>query len=121
VRTTTGIEITESDLRIASVQFQLGRLRVLRVDQIEGFAALSGTEKATALASLLAKYPAYKTNTFLTIPRRMGVCRQIELPVEVGDRVGSAVALQIESLSPWTADEVYWDYAAAKPGEARPG
>jgi len=118
VRTTTGVEITDSDLRIASVQFQLGRLRVLRSEQIEGFVALSAAEKANAIASLVAKYPAFKTSTFLTVPRRMGVCRPIELPVEVGDRLGSAVGLQIESLSPWTADEVYWDYAAAKPGPA---
>jgi general secretion pathway protein L len=115
VRTTTGIEITDSALRVASVQFQLGRLRVLRSDQIDGFVALPASEKTAAIASLLAKYPGYRASTFLTVPRRLGVCRQIQLPVEVGERVGSAVALQIESLSPWTADEVYWDYAAAKP------
>jgi Tfp pilus assembly protein PilN len=120
LRTTTGIEITDSVLRIASVQSHLGRYRLLRFDQIEGFAGLSESEKANAVAALVARHPAYKARTFLTIPRRMGVCRQVELPVEVGERVGSAVALQIESLSPWTADEVYWDYAAARPGRGEP-
>jgi general secretion pathway protein L len=116
IRTTTGIEITDSALRIASVQARLGGYRLLRFDQIEGFAGLPEIEKVKALAALLAKYPSYKTSTFLTVPRRLGICREVELPVEVGDRVGSAIALQIESLCPWTADEVYWDFAVVPPG-----
>ena len=106
LRTTTGIEITDSALRIASVQSHFGGYRVLRFDQIEGFAGLSEKEKINAVATLAGKHAVYKARTFLTIPRRMGVCRQVELPAEVGDRVGSAIALQIESLGPWAADEV---------------
>jgi Tfp pilus assembly protein PilN len=117
VQTTTGIQLTDSALRVAVVQVRFGKFRLLRSDTIEGFAALSPEGKQSAVAALIKQLKLRRIPAFLTVPRQMGICRQIELPVEVGDRVGSAVGLQLESLSPWSADEVYWGYSVNPPAK----
>src|SRR5204863_4629037 len=45
------------------------------------------------------------------LPGRLGVIRDLEFPAAVGlgDGVRSAVSLQVENLSPWSLDEIYWD------------
>jgi Tfp pilus assembly protein PilN len=114
-QTHVGIDITESGLRLAAVQSRLGGHHVSKFEEISDFSKLSEAGKRTAIASLAQKYNLHRSLVFLTIPRQWGVLRQIGLPVEAADRIPSAVALQIESLSPWTVDEVYWDCAAEKP------
>jgi general secretion pathway protein L len=112
IQTTVGIDITESDLRIEVVQSRFGKSRLVSSQEIAGFAELSENAQQAAIADLAGNYGLGRARVFLTIPRRFGLSRQIELPVEVGNQLGSAVALQIESLSPWPSEEVYWGYAA---------
>jgi Tfp pilus assembly protein PilN len=89
----------------------------LRSDKIEGFSELSDEAKKSAVAALIEKMGLRRARAYLTVPRAMGVCRQVELPAEVGDRVGSAIALQLESLSPWGSDEVFWGFSEDRPGK----
>lgn len=110
-----GIDIGDSSLRIAVVQSRFGKLRLVTSEEISGFTQLAEDAQKDAVADLARKYGLARARVFLTIPRRFGLSRQIELPIEVGGQIGSAVALQIESLSPWPAEEVYWGYAAEKP------
>src|SRR5678815_2681692 len=117
IQTSVGIHITDTDLHMAVVQARLGRFRLLGSDEITGFAALSQDDKKSALSALIKKHGLRRAFVFLTVPRRMGICRNVELPVEVGDRANSAVGLQIESLSPWSAEEVYWGCAVERPGK----
>ena len=117
IQTSVGIHITDSALHLAVVQARLGRFRLVGSDEVAGFPQLSDEDKKSTLAALMRKHGLRKANVVLTVPRTMGVCRSVELPVEVGDRVDSAVGLQIESLSPWSAEEVYWGCAVERPGK----
>jgi Tfp pilus assembly protein PilN len=117
IQTSVGIHITDSALHLAVVQARLGRFHLLRSDELAGFPQLSDEDKRSALSALTRKHGLRRAHLFLTVPRKMGVCRNVELPVEVGDRVDSAVALQIESLSPWSSEEVYWGCAVERAGK----
>jgi general secretion pathway protein L len=117
IETTLGIHVDEADLRIAVVQARFGTFRCLKSDKIEGFSQLPDEAKKSAVAALIKKMGLRRARAFLTVPRDMGVSRQVELPVEVGDRVESAVALQLESLSPWSSDEVFWGFSADRSGK----
>jgi len=114
LQTTVRIEITESSLRIDVVQSRFGKVRIVSSEEITGFTNLDKTAQKAVVADLGRKYGLARRRVFLTIPRQFGLTRQIELPVEVGSQLGSAVALQIESLSPWPLGEVYWGHAAEK-------
>jgi len=115
LQTAVGIDISDSSLGIAVVQSRFGKLRLVNSEEIGGFPELSENAQEAAVADLAGKYGLGRARVFLTIPRRKGLSRQIELPVEVGAQMSSAVALQIESLSPWPSEEVYWGYAAENP------
>lgn len=114
-QTLVNIEIADSSLRIAVVQARFGKQRLVSSEAIGGFTELSESAQNAAVVDLAQKYGLQRARVFLTIPRQFGLSRQVELPVEVGDQLGSAVALQIESLSPWPSEEVYWGYAAERP------
>jgi len=116
LQTAAGIDVTDSSLGIAVVQSRFGKLHVVSSEEISGFKQLSEDAQKAAIEDLARKYGLARARVFLTIPRSFGLSRQIELPVEVGGQLSSAVALQIESLSPWPSEEVYWGYAAEKPG-----
>ncbi len=47
--------------------------------------------------------------------------RYLDLPVEVRESLRSAVEFQVESLSPWPKEEIYWDMSSkdrGKPGKS---
>jgi general secretion pathway protein L len=51
---------------------------------------------------------------FLTLGREKGVVRQLQLPVDVQQDLKSALTLQIEAISAWPEQDVYWDYIVEK-------
>src|ERR1051326_1140226 len=113
--TNLGIEISAKDLRVALVQRGFGKLRLLKTDEISGFADMPVEEQKTAIAGLIKKHKISANRVFLTLPRDQGIVRQIEFPAEVRDNLKSAVELQIEALCPWPAEEIYWDFAFREP------
>src|SRR5687768_2073545 len=115
IHSAIGLQLVDSDLRIAVLQSRLGKLRLVQSLRIQDFSKLTDEDKRNTLAALVSKHHFHRTQAFLTLPRKAGIIRQIELPVEIGDRLQSAIALQIESLSPWAIEEIYWNYASEKP------
>jgi Tfp pilus assembly protein PilN len=109
--TSVGIEAAGPDLRVAVVREFAGARRLLRMDKVAGFASLSDDDKAAALAAHFKQHKLSGYNVHLTLPGGFGVVRDLEFPATVGaaDALRSAVALQVENLSPWALDEMYWD------------
>jgi Tfp pilus assembly protein PilN len=117
-QTSVGIAVTDSGwLRIAAVRSGIGGFTQLRAEDIADFERKPEAEKREHVLGLAARFGLPFASVFLTLPRTMGVSRSIELPVEAADRATSAAALQIESLCPWTVDEVYWDCVVEKPAK----
>ena len=119
-QTIVGIETTGEDLRIAVLRAFAGKRRLVRLEALTGFAPLSDEDKATALAAYFKKNGLSSLNVYLTLPGTSGVIRDLEFPATVGtgDALRSAVSLQIENLSPWPAEEIYWDCAWELPAKA---
>src|SRR5262245_25056200 len=96
------IDVTAEELRISLVRQFMGKQRVLKTMSITDSAALPKTlGKSTNRA-------------FLSLQRDQGVVRQLQLPVDVKQDLKSALALQIEAISAWPEQDVYWDYLVDK-------
>jgi general secretion pathway protein L len=66
-------------------------------------------------AAVLAKALAKTSNrAFLHLRREQGVVRSLQLPVDVQQDLKSALALQIEAISAWPEQDVYWDHIVEK-------
>jgi Tfp pilus assembly protein PilN len=118
-QTTVGIEIAGADLRIAVLRAFAGKHRLLRTDTLTGFAGLSEEDKVASLAAHFKRHNLASLNIRLSVPGAWGVTRDLEFPASVGtgDALRSAAALQVESLSPWASDEIYWDCAWEPPAK----
>jgi Tfp pilus assembly protein PilN len=115
IGTTLGIEIGERDLRFAVIRTVYRKMRLVHSDEIIGFVDLSPEDRSGSVLQLIRKYRVSAGRVFLTLPRDRGIVRQIELPVELQEKLRPAVALQVEALCPWPVEEIYWDFAYEKP------
>jgi len=113
--TSIGIELAGRDLRIAVLQARFNKLRLLRSAEIADFLDLPAEEQKEALAKAIKEHNLAHGLVFLSLPHDRGMVRQMEFPIEVSEKLKSAVELQIESLCPWSADEIYWDFSKEPP------
>jgi Tfp pilus assembly protein PilN len=111
MKTSAGIEISGKDLKLAVVRGSGKKLRLVKTLEIPGFVDMSVEEQKMALATLVKEHKIPQHRVFLTLSRDLGTLRQLEFPSEIGDKLRSAIALQVEALSPWPADEIYWDFS----------
>jgi Tfp pilus assembly protein PilN len=110
-KTTVGIEIAGSDLRLAVLRSSFGKVRLIGVHRIADFVGLDEVQRRNAIAALLKNNRISATRVYLALPREQGIVRQLDLPSDLGQKIADAVRLQVETLSPWTLDEVYWSFA----------
>ncbi|HEY2379839.1 MAG TPA: PilN domain-containing protein [Terriglobia bacterium] len=103
------IEAGPADLSLKLVQrSMLSKERVVKA------AAIAGDDKGTQLKTLLGKNA---NRCFLSLARDHGIVRQLQLPVDVQQDLKSALTLQIEGISSWPEQEVYWDHLVERPAE----
>jgi general secretion pathway protein L len=112
-QTTVGVEIAGQDFRIAVVRDFAGKRRLLREEVLPGFLGLSDEERGPALLAAFKKARISGLNVHLSFPGNCGIVRDLEFPAAqvLEANLRSAVTLQVESLSPWPVDEIYWDCA----------
>lgn len=110
-KTSVGIQIGSKDLRFAVVRNVAGKLRLVSTFEAKGVLDLPLDERKEAVSKLIAERKLPLGGVFLSLPRESGIVRQLDFPAEVLDKLRSAISFQIDSLSPWPADEVYWDFA----------
>lgn len=113
--TSVGLEISGRDLRIAVLRSVLGKLRLVQSLEISGFVDLGAEEQRVSIRKAVEKQKLPAGRVYLSLPRDRGIVRQIEFPVEVREKLRSAVTLQLETLCPWPIDEIYWDFAEEAP------
>jgi Tfp pilus assembly protein PilN len=115
LRNSTGIEIGESDLVIATVRGTFGKMRLMNIHRLAGFMAGGEPERKQAIKNLLKKHRVPTSRVYLTLPREQGIVRQIELPADVRAKLPGIVKIQVETLSPWPVAEIYWDFSVEAP------
>ena len=113
--TSVGIEVSGRDLRLAVLRSVMGKLRFVQSLEISGFVDLPPEEQKASIALLVSRHKVPSGRVYLSLPRDRGIVRQIEFPVEVREKLKSAVTLQLETLCPWPVDEIYWDFAEEVP------
>jgi len=106
-----GFEILGNDLRVAIVTTAFRKRRLVASEAVAGFMEMDQAQRLSALKDLVRKHKMTPGGVYLGLPGDRGVIRQVELPVEIRDRLPAAVALQLEALSPWPSEETYWDYS----------
>src|ERR1051325_7068251 len=114
-RSSTGVEIGETDLTVAVVRSSFGKLQLSGIHRVLGFKDLSEDDKKKSLRDLIQRNRIPTTRIHLTLPKDQGIVRQIDLPIDLGKKVSDVVKMQVETLSPWPTGEIYWDFAAETP------
>jgi len=110
-RSSVGIELCDSDLRLAVTRNNFGKLRLVAVYRISGFMALNDEERKKAIRTIVKRERIPTGHVYLTLPREQGIVRQLDLPSQMTQKLADVVKLQVETLSPWPLEEIYWDFA----------
>src|SRR5262245_25702043 len=110
-KSSVGIEICDNDLRLAVTRSNFGKLRLSAVHRIPGFMTLTEEERKKAIRALVKRHRIPTGRVHLTLPREQGIVRQVDLPSEMTQKLSEVVRLQVETLSPWPLEEIYWDFA----------
>src|SRR5437867_107079 len=105
-----GVEIAGTDLRLAVLRSSFGKLRLVATHRIAGFLDLNEEAKRKTFQTLVRSHRIPTTRLYLALPREHGIVRQIDLPAEMTEKLGDVVRLQVETLSPWALEEIYWDF-----------
>jgi general secretion pathway protein L len=88
--------------------------RSLSAERVVKAGTVSGEDRNAQLKAVIGKS---SNRAFLALSRDHGVVRKLQLPVDVQQDLKSALALQIEAISSWPEQEVYWDYLVERPGD----
>ena len=116
-KTSVGIEVSGEDLRLAVVEQFFKRQRLIKTEVIPGFLRLSDDERLRVFTAIAQKHRLPPSRVFLTLPKDAGIVRQIEFPAQIADKIASAAALQIETISPWPLEELYWACSFESPSK----
>jgi general secretion pathway protein L len=88
--------------------------RSISNERIAKTAIISGDNRREQLQAVVGKS---SNRSFLVLSRDHGIVRNLQLPVDVQQDLKSALALQIEAISSWPEQEVYWDYIVERPAD----
>src|SRR5438876_10434980 len=113
LRSSTGIEVGETDLTIAVARNSFGKLRLLSLHRLDALMTLGEEERKKTIQSLVKANRIPTGRVYLSVPREQGIVRQVQLPADIHKRLPVVVKSQVETLSPWPVAEVYWDFGAA--------
>jgi general secretion pathway protein L len=86
----------------------------MSTERVVKTAGISGDDQRAQLKALLGRSA---NRAFLVLARGQGVVRQLQLPVDVQQDLKSALSLQIEAISSWPEQDVYWDYIVDRPAD----
>lgn len=118
-KSSVGLEIGGKDLRVAVMRSRLGKVRLIAIHRVGGFADLDEEARKKAIKTLIRNNRIPTARVYLTLPREQGIVRQVDLPAEMGQKLADVVKLQVETLSPWPSDEIYWGFAQEAPKKNR--
>ncbi len=119
-KTIAGFEVAGDDLRVTVVRAAFNNRRLISSFVVEDFVGMGTDERRAELEKVAERHQFRSARAFLSLPESTGMVRYLELPVEVRESLRPAVEFQVESLSPWPKEEIYWGMSSkdrGKPGK----
>ena len=104
--TGVGIRVGESTLEIAVVRVRPTGARLAGLQRIEGFRDKPAAEWGAAALAFLKSHGADRQAAIVVLPRPDALLRLITLPGVNDEDTAAAVRFQLDSLHPFTEDEV---------------
>jgi Tfp pilus assembly protein PilN len=111
IGTGIGIEIGSEDLTVTVVRLRPSGSRVLGELIIQHFREQAAAEWGATYAEFLRKLGVKHLAATVLLPRDEVTLRQISLPGVTNKDLPSAVRFEIDSLNPYSQDEVEFDWA----------
>ena len=71
-------------------------------------------ELASSLALSINEMGASKSGITLSIPKAWSIIRSVELPLIVKENLSAAVSYEMDRLTPFSSEEVFYDYSILK-------
>ncbi|MEO8371398.1 MAG: hypothetical protein ABI806_19585, partial [Candidatus Solibacter sp.] len=110
--TGVGLEIGPNDLEVAVTRVRPNKIQVLGRQTIEDFATRPAAEWGAEYGRFLKTCGAERLSATVLLPRREVIVRQLALPGVAAKDMEGAIRFQLETLHPYTEDEVVWGWSA---------
>lgn len=108
--TGVGIVAEERDLEICLARVRPGGARLLGSLRIENYRERRASEWGAEYSRFLARHQASHLAAWLVAPRPEVIVRQIRLPGVADKEAVAAVAFQLDSLHPFSSEEILHDF-----------
>ena len=112
-----GVEVREQELLITIVRVRRSETSVLGSATVTDYKTRPAAEWGTELAAFLKKVGAAHIAATVLLPRRDVIVRAVHLPGVSDKDLESAIRLQIDSLHPFSDDDVYFSWGRIGRGE----
>jgi Tfp pilus assembly protein PilN len=109
-----GIELSEHSLRAVAARTFWGRVQVVDHVEIDDLKTISAAECAETYRAFLKRNGLEAPWTVVAIPRKLFLYREIKLPATVIAELQSVMAMQVDSLHPFSNEEIVWDSAVTR-------
>ncbi|MBI5280702.1 MAG: hypothetical protein HY858_03390 [Candidatus Solibacter usitatus] len=116
--TGSGIVIGEHDLQVCLARVRPGGARIAATLRIEAFRTRPAGEWGAEYSAFLKANSAAHVAALAVLPRREVIVRQVRLPGVTDADCASAIRFQLETLHPFSEDEVVFDYQRAGRSDA---
>ena len=110
--TGVGLEIGPGDLEVAVTRVRPAKIQVLGRLSIADFATRPAAEWGAEYGRFLKACGAERLSATVLLPRRDVIVRQLSLPGVAAKDMESAIRFQLETLHPYSEDEVVWGWSA---------
>lgn len=113
------VSIGSGGTSIAYATTFLSRLAVKHMETVpfEGEGYPAPEDVATAAAGVRESLGLRRTPARLVIPKSWAIVRPVELPLAARENLGNIVSYEMDRLTPFTAEEVFYDYYAVAQDE----
>src|SRR5437867_13317930 len=101
LRSSTGIEVGETDLTIAVARNSFGKLRLVSLHRLDALMTLGEEERKKTIQSMVKANRIPTERAYLSLPREQCIVRQVQLPADIHKRLPHAVKIPTETLSHW--------------------
>jgi hypothetical protein len=105
-----GVEVREQELLITIVRVRLSETSVLGSATVTDYKTRPAAEWGAELAAFLKKVGAAHIAATVLLPRRDVIVRTVHLPGVSDKDLEPAIRLQIDSLHPFSEDDVYFSW-----------
>lgn len=117
------VAIEDGSFSVVRVSRFLFRAKVTHISEhrVEGPSHFQPEVVSSTLSTALKELKAIKKGIVLVIPQTWVLIRRAELPASVRDNICDVVAFELDRLTPFTAEDAYYDFRITGEDEGKIG